>query len=231
MEPITKMQTTKESLKLKMVRKVLLICGIISSLLYVTIDIFAAMRWEGYSYTSQAFSELLAAGAPTRSFVLTFSFVYNVLVIVFGLCISTTDSKKRALRITGFLLIGYAIVGIVTPVFFPAHLRGTEATINNLMHLPLTALGVLLILLSVVFGAAAHGKLFRLYSIGTILIITIFGAWAGSYVPLIEAELPTPWLGVIERINIYGYMLWVMVLAFIRIRAEKDVIKNGGAFK
>jgi hypothetical protein len=33
-----------------MVRKVLLVCGILSSLLYVGSNIVAAMRYEGYSY-------------------------------------------------------------------------------------------------------------------------------------------------------------------------------------
>ena len=36
-----------------MVRKVLLACGILSSLLYVATVVLAAMRWEGYSSTSQ----------------------------------------------------------------------------------------------------------------------------------------------------------------------------------
>ncbi|HYF81754.1 MAG TPA: DUF998 domain-containing protein [Clostridia bacterium] len=220
MEPITIIQTIKESLTLKMVRKVLLIIGILSSLFYVGIDILAAMQWEGYSYTSQAFSELLAGGAPTRSFVLSLSTIYNVLVIAFGLCIWATDSRKRALRFTGILLIGYAIVGIVTPLFFPAPMRGAEATICNIMHLPFTGLEVLCILLSVGFGAAAHGKWFRLYSIGTILILILSGALAGSAVPQISAQQSTPFLGIIERIMIYGYLLWVMVLAIIHLRAE-----------
>jgi hypothetical protein len=211
-----------EALVQKTVRKVLLICGIFSSLLYVGTDILAAMQWEGYSYTSQAFSELLAVGAPTRSFVLTLSIIYNVIVIAFGLCIWTTDSRKRSLRFTGILLIVYAILGIVTPLFFPAPLRGVEATIRNTLHLPFTALEVLCIFSSVGFGAAAHGKWFRLYSIGTILILFLSGALAGSAVPQISAQQPTPFLGIIERIMIYGYMLWVMVFAIIRLRAEMD---------
>lgn len=216
---------------LKKVRKALIICGILSSLLYVGTDILASMQWKEYSYISQAFSELLAVGAPTRSFVLSSSTVYNMLVIAFGLCIWATDSRKRSLRFTGILLIGYAIVGIVTPLFFPAPLRGTEATIANIMHLPFTGLEVLCILLSVGFGAAANGKWFRLYSIGTILFITLFGAWAGLAVPQISSQQSTPWLGIIERIMIYGYMLWVMIFAIIRLRAEniKDSISGSNA--
>ena len=47
--------------------RTLLVCGILSSLLYVAMTIFVAMQWEGYSSISQTISELSAIGAPTRS--------------------------------------------------------------------------------------------------------------------------------------------------------------------
>ena len=57
-----------------MLRKILLVCGILSSLLYVAIDALAALRYEDYhSYASQAISELGAIGAPTKPLVDRFS--------------------------------------------------------------------------------------------------------------------------------------------------------------
>ena len=50
-----------------MARRLLLCCGIISSLLYVAMNVFVAMQWKDYSSTSQTVSELSAIGAPTRS--------------------------------------------------------------------------------------------------------------------------------------------------------------------
>jgi hypothetical protein len=50
-----------------MIRKILLVCGILSSLLYVAMNVLVAMEWEGYSSVSQTISELSAIGAPTRS--------------------------------------------------------------------------------------------------------------------------------------------------------------------
>jgi len=195
-------------------QKSFFICGIISSLLYLAVDITASVHWsEFYNYTSQGFSELLAFEAPTRPFVLSFSILYNVLVIAFGLCALITAEKKLSQRITGLLLVGYAIIGIVTPTFFPAPMRNVEATATNVMHLPLTALEVLFILLSVVSGAIANGKKFRLYSICSLVLITIFGIWGGSFVPKVAESQPTPWLGLIERVNIYSYLIWVIVLA------------------
>ena len=50
-----------------MARKVLLGCGILSSLLYVAANIVGFRRWTDYSLTSQTVSELSAIGAPSRA--------------------------------------------------------------------------------------------------------------------------------------------------------------------
>jgi hypothetical protein len=67
--------------------KVLLICGVLASLLYVVTDILAGMIWEGYSFSSQAISELSAIHAPTRPLVVTLGLIYDVLLIAFGFCV------------------------------------------------------------------------------------------------------------------------------------------------
>jgi uncharacterized membrane protein len=80
--------------------------------------------------------------------------------------------------------------------------------------------GVLFMLLAIGFGAAAFGKRFRLYSIATILMLVVGGVLAGLDVGRLAANLPTPWMEVTERINIYAYMLWVVVLAIALWRAQ-----------
>ena len=67
-----------------MIRRALLVCGILSSLLYVAMTVFIAMRWENYDSASQTISELSAVGAPTRSLWAGAGAVYTVLVIAFG---------------------------------------------------------------------------------------------------------------------------------------------------
>jgi hypothetical protein len=88
------------------------------------------------------------------------------------------------------------------------------------MHIVLANVTVLFILVVIGFGTAAFGKQFRLYSIGTILILLAVGVLVGLDGPRLVANLPTPWLGVMERINVYGYLLWVMVLAIALLRIE-----------
>jgi hypothetical protein len=93
-------------------------------------------------------------------------------------------------------------------------------TLTDTMHISLATVDVLFILLIIAFGATAFGKRFRLYSIGTILVVGLFGALAGMDGPRIAANLATPWVGVRERISIFGFMLWLVVLAIVLLRAQ-----------
>lgn len=80
---------------------------------------------------------------------------------------------------------------------------------------------VLFMLVAIGFGATAFGKRFRIYSIGTGVLLLVFGALTGLDGPRISANLPTPWVGIWERVNIAGFPLWVVVLAIVLLRAEK----------
>jgi hypothetical protein len=206
-----------------MARKVLLSCGILASLLYLGTDILAAILYEGYSYTDQTVSELFAVDAPTRPLIVLRGLAYSILLIAFGLGVRGSASGKRALRVVGGLLIGIAVLDLVGP-FTPMHQRAVLAsgggTLTDTLHIALASIDVLFILLIIGFGAAAFGKRFRVYSIGTILLVGAFGAWAGVDGPRIGANLPTPWVGVRERISIFGFMLWLVVLAVALLRAR-----------
>jgi hypothetical protein len=65
----------------------------------------------------------------------------------------------------------------------------------------------------VAFGAALHGQQFRLYSLGTLVTLVVFGLLTTLEAPQLAANRPTPWMGAVERVNIYAWMLWVAGLA------------------
>jgi hypothetical protein len=206
-------------------RKALLVCGILSSLVYVAANIFGALRWEGYSLTSQTVSELSAIGAPSRPLVVLLMLTYGVLVIAFGWGVWKSAGSKRVLRILAGLLAGFGIVCLTGPLT-PMHQRQVLArggeTLTDTLHILFTIVDVVFIVLLIGFGAAAFGKKFRLYSIATIVVLLLFGALSGMDAPKLAADLPTPWIGVAERINIGVFLLWVVVLALILLRAEKE---------
>jgi hypothetical protein len=201
-------------------RKALLACGIVSSVLYVAVDLIASLRWyTGYSYTDQAFSELFAAGSPVRDRMIPLNGVaYMLLVLAFALGVLLSAGPKRAARATAAMLAGYAVLGfiggVVTPMSTREVLATGERTLSQSLHPVMTALMSLFVLLAIGFGARLVGKRFRWYSYGTILTMIVFGVATFPYVSRMEANQPTPWMGVLERVNIYGIMLWVVVLAF-----------------
>jgi hypothetical protein len=199
--------------------KILLICGILASLLYISTDILLAMCYEGYSYTSQAISELSAVGAPTRSLWTVMTFLFNPLVVAFGIGVWKSADRKRSLQISGILLSAWGALGFVW-LFFPMHMRGAIGSTTDTMHLVMAGVTVPLMMLFIGFGSGVQGKWFRLYSILTILAMLIFGAWTGMQAPRVAAQLPTPWLGIMERVSVYSPMLWVLVFAVVLLRSN-----------
>ena len=79
----------------------------------------------------------------------------------------------------------------------------------------------LFMLLAMGFGATLLGKRFRYYSYGTIAILVVFGVLTSLQAGKMEANEPTPWMGIEERINIYATMLWVAVLAIGLLRIKE----------
>jgi hypothetical protein len=210
-----------------MVRKVLLVCGIVSSVWYVATDVIGTLRYSGYSYADQWFSELTAQGAPTRPLMIALNEIpYNLLVLAFSAGVRESAGPKRAGRITAAGLTGFAAFGFVTGVIFPMPTREVAAagkgTLRNNMHLPGTAVMSLSLVLAMVFGSTLLGKRFRYYSYGTILAVLVFGVLTSLQAPQIAANQPTPWSGIYERINIYATMLWVAALAIGLLRAQGE---------
>jgi hypothetical protein len=199
------------------VPEALLACGVLSSLLYVAINVLGSWRWHEYSSRSQTISELFAIDAPSRSLAFPLGVAYDVLLFAFGVGVWLC-ADRRALRVAACLIVAMGAMG---PFWPPMHLRGTLFTLTDTMHIAFAAAQVLFTLVAIGFAATAFGRRFRVYSIATLVILVAFGALTGIDGPRIAANLPTPWIGVTERINVGAYLLWVAVLAVALLRAPE----------
>ena len=105
------------------------------------------------------------------------------------------------------------------------HLRETLAagggTFSDTMHIALGAVTQIIYLLALSFAATSLGKKFCIYSIATVVALFVFGVLTFLDAPSVSTNQPTPLIGVWERINIGVFLLWVVVLATILLRAEK----------
>ena len=50
----------------------------------------------------------------------------------------------------------------------------------------------------------------------------MFGVLTFLEAPNVDKNLPTPFIGLWERINIAAFMIWLLVFATILLRAEKN---------
>lgn len=203
-------------------RKILLACGIIASLLYVGTDLLAGTLYLGYSFIDQAISELFAIGAPTSSLTIPLFTLYDVLIISFALGVWASAGRSRPLRIISLVTIAGAINGLLLWNVFPMHMRGSEMGFTDVMHVALAGMGVVFVLMALVFGISAFERRFRLYTMATILAVLVPGLIVFIYAPQVSINLPTHWLGLTERISTYVYLLWQAVLAIVLLRAEKS---------
>ncbi len=204
---------------MSMLRKTSLICGIISSLLYAATDMLGGMLWKGYSFTYQPVSDLNAIGSPSRWFVFPFFTIYSILFFVFALGVWMLPDKKRALSIIGGLLLGLGIINLLA-IFTPEHLGEPATSLANTIHIAFAGVTSILILMQVGAGAFVARKWFRTYSAGTLLILLMVGALAGLGGAQYVANQGSPLIGVTERILIYGYMQWVVLLAFVLLHTK-----------
>lgn len=139
-------------------------------------------------------------------------------MIAFALGVWASADTDRRLRLTGLCLLAIGLVGLAWP-FFPMHLRGAEPTLSDTMHIALAGVTVALILLAVLFAASLLGEGFRRCSIATLLVMLLFGGLAALDGARLAAPLPTPWLGVTERINVGAYFLWTAILSVALLRS------------
>jgi hypothetical protein len=179
------------------------------------------MLWDSYSTADQTISELSAIGAPTRPLWIALISVYAALMMAFGWTV-WTSAPNRALRIVGALLFIQTVFGTFWP---PMHQRDVLAagggTLTDTLHIVWTIVTSLFFMVALGFGAAALGKRFRVYSLVTMAIVLACGAWTGTYAPAMQANMPTPWVGVWERINTNVFMLWIAVLAMALLRSDR----------
>lgn len=200
----------------------LLLSGLVSAILYVVTDIIASLSYPGYSIADQNYSELLATGAPTRQWLLLSSCVYNFLIACFALAIWKTIPACIIARITGVIILGYAIISMITPLYFQMDMRGAIPTPRGSLHPLMTAVMSFFILLSIGSGAFLSGRWFRIYSFVTIIAITIFGLLTVSQVQKLAAGLDTPLMGLKERVNIYLTMLWFAILSLNQVQQKSE---------
>jgi len=207
---------------IKMSQRILLLCGILASVFYLATNIYVPMEYPGYSVMDHTVSELSAIGAPTRQLWVILMVPYGLLALLFGWGVYIAGAGNRPLRLAGIFIILHALIGAFWP---PMHTRevlaGGGGTVSDTLHIVWTVIVVPLMMLSIGFGGWNLGKSFRIYSFLTIAVLLTTGILTGIQSPDMEKNLPTPLMGLWERVSIVVYIIWVIAFALALLKREK----------
>jgi hypothetical protein len=99
-------------------------------------------------------------------------------------------------------------------------MRGDTFTATDTMHLVFALSAVSLIVAFITAGAIARPGWFRVYSAITLSLVIAAGGLVSTSIEAIAANQPTPWMGLLERISVYGPLVWMSVLAASLLRSR-----------
>ena len=210
--------------------KGLLACGVVYGVAYVVgNDVIAAALTPGYTRMDQAVSELSATGAPARAFLLGMDVIWVPAMVAFGIGVWRAARGNRWLRTTGALLTAFGVSSLLW-LAYPMTARqdvvvGAAVAANDVGHIGMTALTAVFILAEVGTSAAGLGRGFRIYCVVSVLVVLVFGGLTGTQAAHVAQGLPTPLMGLYERVNIGAWLLWMAVLAVVlwrRLDAQRS---------
>ncbi|PWU04381.1 MAG: hypothetical protein C5B52_01585 [Bacteroidetes bacterium] len=192
----------------------LLYCGVLSSLWYVFVSVYVPFYYVGYTPASQTVSELSSYGAPTRILWVLLATFYPLLFGAFGWGVFYTAENNKRLRIAAGFIIAYSVFNFYWPPMDKREvISAVGRSLNDSLHIGWTIVTMLLAIAIMTFSAGGSGKKFRIYTSISIMLMIVFGILTAKDTPALEANLPTPMMGIWERASEAVYFLWVMALA------------------
>lgn len=201
--------------------------GVVSFLSYTAAVIFAPLAYPGYNWMEQAVSDLSAANAPSLALWNQLTAFYNVceVLCVTVVCIGIEGQKTRLLRAGVYLFAVMEWISAVGYRMFPLSDSGYAGTFQDVMHMVVTVLVVLLsiVALTVIIIAGAKSKDCRSYGFcaGIALLLMLAGAVGINIVP-------ADYFGIAERFSVFaaaGFNASLGIQLFLR-RAEEGKEKK-----
>jgi hypothetical protein len=167
--------------------------------------------------SNQVISELSAIGAPTTALWARLLQGYAVLFAAFTAAVVWQSRGLGRLRLTAWLLVAFVLSGPVWGLV-PMHQRGDAFTWTDAGHIALGGVMVALITIVIAVSAGALGPRFRAFSRSLAVVAGVTGVGTFAYVPRMIEQRPTPGVGLVERVHLYAFLLWVGVLAVALFR-------------
>lgn len=176
---------------------------IISFLSYTAAVFFAPLAYPGYNGLAQAVSDLSAADAPSLALWNRLSAFYNVCEVVCAtiVCIGIQGKKNKLLRIGVYLFAVMEWISAVGYRMFPLSSSGYDGKFQDVMHMIITAIVVLLSIISLILIIIAGFKDKSCLSYGICAAVALTMMLVGA---LGMKMVPAAYFGVVERFSVFA---------------------------
>lgn len=199
--------------------------GAVSLLSYAAAVVFSPLAYPGYDPLAQAVSDLSAANAPSLALWNRFSSLYNVceVMCVMMVCVGIAGVGTRLLRAGIYTFAAMEWISAVGYRSFPLSDSGYAGTFQDVMHMVVTALVVVLsiVSLTLVIIAGVRDASCRSYGIcaAVALCMMLVGALGMKLVP-------AAYFGVVERFSVFAATGFNAALGIHLFLSDRKEVRN-----
>ena len=177
---------------------------------YTAMVVFSPLAYPGYDWLSMAVSDLSAEGAPSEDLASQLNALFGPcgLVSIMAVCVGVVGCKSKMLKLGIYFFTAMEWACNVGYDLFPWVKDAPASNPQNIMHLLVTVLVVVLSLTSLVLVAiGAKNEQMRSLSIWAIVCLA-----AMTIGPIGTALLPKAVFGLFERFSTFSAVLFNAVL-------------------
>lgn len=199
------------------------ICGIVSLLSYTAMVVFSPLAYPGYDWLSMAVSDLGAVGAPSAALAERLNALFGpcAVVSVMAVCVGAAACRSKLFKAGIGCFAAMEWVTVVGYKMFPLVQGEAVSSFQNVMHIVVTALVVLLSVVSLVLIAIGAGKepipVLARWAIAC-LAAMLLGAFGTGI-------MPKALFGLFERFSTFSAVVFNAVLGVFLLKGafpEKD---------
>ena len=194
------------------------ILGIISLLSYTAMVVFSPLAYPGYDWLSMAVSDLSAEGAPSTELAGQLNALFGPcgLVSAMAVCVGVSGCKSNAMKLGIYSFTAMEWACNVGYDLFPWVSNASASNPQNVMHLGVTILVVVLSLAALVLVAIGAGKE-RLNSLRIWAVVCLVAMMMG---PLGTTLLHKAVFGLFERISTFSAVVFNAVLGIYLMKGR-----------
>ncbi len=200
----------KESLS-----KFVLVLGVLGIISYFLHVILGTLNYPGYDSLSQAVSDLTSEELPSKEIARLYSTFYGLFssLVSVILIYLYKNEKIISLKVGMYLISIMYLVSAIGYALFPL----SDNSFQNLMHIVVTILVVLLTVISLIMLMIAFKKI-KAKNYFYLTLLSFFGLMGGA----ISLNVVSPNLfGIAERFSVFTFVIYLGIICYFNYTYKK----------